>query len=96
MIAENDPITKVVAGHYCKNPQCPVPMESSGAEPTQEFATKSCPAALSMDEFVVSETSKLLKIEQIVLASVDAQTKQNGQKIGMFVKEIYRSWRNSQ
>lgn len=106
MIKKDDPINKVPAGHWCSNPKCPEPMESSGTEPTPGPAAKDTeptPDKLKKDfeKFVTTENFVLSKIEEIVEKEMQAANSAkggpiNGQKVGMHVKEIYRTWTNQQ
>jgi hypothetical protein len=93
-IKKGDPVNKITAtGQWCSNEKCPNPptaTEAPGPEPGPAAATT--PASLR--NFVRDESYKLQTIEAMVLETVPEETKKNGQKVGMYVKEIYRTWNN--
>ena len=82
-IKKGDAINKIdVTGQWCSNENCPNPPKTEAA------ATQS--TGIENAAFIEAETKKIMDIEKVVLATVPEETKKNGQKVGMYVKEIYK------
>lgn len=97
-IKKGDPVNRMPEGHWCSNPNCPGPVKSTHDDqaqttPTLEASDMNSP---SLRNFVRDQSYIIQTIEANVLETVPEETKQNGQKVGMYVKEIYRSWTNNQ
>jgi hypothetical protein len=93
-IKKGDAVNKVPAGNWCSNEQCPNPPKAVpgpaevAAAPGPETNTP------SLRNFVRDQSYIIQTIEANVLETVPEETKKNGQKVGMYVKEIYRTWTN--
>ena len=106
MIKKGDPVNLIdKTGKWCSNPLCPEPPgaaeESTGpAQPAEEKPEEPVKDENQDDfeKFVKNENSIICKIEKIVEAEMQSKSDGpiNGQKVGMHVKEIYRTFTNNE
>ena len=94
-IKKGDLVNKRPAGNWCSNDQCPLPATTTAA-PAPETVVDDKPKSATFRNFVREQSHKLQEIEAIVLETTPEETRKNGQKVGMYVKEIYRTWTTEQ
>lgn len=89
-------IAKNAAGNWCKDgPNCQACQQTTGTVPGPAAApAEDAPISSSLKNFTRDQIRSLKIIETEVKA--DLGPNENGQRIGMFVKEIYRSWTNKE
>lgn len=93
-----EPISKNSNGNWCKDgANCQACQQVTGTVPGPAAAAtvaEDAPLSSSLKNFTRDQIKTLKIIEEGVKA--DLGPNENGQRIGMFVKEIYRSWTNKE
>lgn len=91
--AAGETIGKNSKGNWCKDgPNCQACQQTTGSPKPATTPAEDAPISSSLKNFTRDEVRTLKIIEAEVKA--DLGPNENGQRIGMFVKEIYRSWKN--